>query len=231
MSSDTSATSLSNDVVTLDVAKMPKSCRLHVGDHYLKLGQPKMRMPLVWDFNTQLPFLEFLGYWLRKGYYDRYAVSIAAGKDLPELIPDCDYVAQLFSCHYKMRADKVVKFDSAMLKYVMIGLGFAQKKKNSTPPLPSWVIRLGFQCKRSFLRGYLTASAKLDMALIRFVRVDVVPTHQVLHQLFGDRLVYWIDETDIYIPKQSLQQFHEGIGFLSQHKMMELEKMIFVHKL
>lgn len=219
-----------SDVVRIDPSLLPKSNRLHVGDHYVKLGQPKSRTPIVWNFGDHLKFLQFLGYWLRKGYYDRYAVSIATGKDLPELFPSIDYVAQLFTCHYKVRGDKVVKFDSAMLKYVMLGFGFAKKQKETIPVIPFWVTNLGSTCKLHFLRGYFTASATLNNEYIKFKHIDALRAHEMMYDIAGD-ISYWITDKDLYIPADGMQKFKEGIGLLSQQKTLELDQIIFTNHL
>lgn len=218
-----------SDVVRIDPDLLPKSNRLHVGDHYVKLGQPKTRTPIVWNFADHLKFLQFLGYWLRKGYYDKYAVSMATGKDLPDLLPLFDYVAELFACHYKIREDKVVKFDSAMLKYVMMGFGFGKKQKKEIPKIPFWVTNLEFTCMQHFLKGYLTASAVISSEYIKFFQIDIGHAHNMFHQICN--CPYWVTENNMFIPDSGMIRFKTDLGFISQHKMIELEKIVFANSL
>lgn len=117
--------------IVIDPSKLPKSCRLKVGKKYLTLSQPNVRVPLEWDLVEQPLFGQFLEYWTRKGYYEKFAVVIAAGKDINELMPCFDFIIKNFKCNYRIK-NTLVKFDSAILKYTMLGLGFNKKSDSTT---------------------------------------------------------------------------------------------------
>lgn len=120
--------------IKINLDKLPKSQRLKVGKKYFYLSQPGHRIPLEWDFEEHPLFLEFLEYWIKKGNYEKFGVSLSTGKDTASLIDAFDYVAELFKCNYRIRENKVARFDSALLKYTMLGLGLSADKN-----IPEWV--------------------------------------------------------------------------------------------
>lgn len=214
--------------VEIDPELLPKSNRLHVREHYMTLGQPGITAPLKWDFNKYPKFLQFLGYWLAKGYYEKYAVVLATGKDLKDLIDSFDEVSQLFGCNFKIRENKVVKFDSTMLKYVMLGLGFRDVDRYHQK-FPDWVSVMSVHNLRDFLKGFMTGCCKFSKDRL-LVETGEITALLCLLQIFK---VYphFKDNHLMEIPSSSLITFREQIGFISERKKIALDQLILLQNL
>jgi hypothetical protein len=202
---------------------------------------PDIKVPRVWDFQKERLFMQFLGYWFARGYYEKFGVVVPGGKNIADLMPIFDSVSALFQCKYKIKENKLVRFDSAMLKYVMMGLHFLEGKKASKQ-LPHWIpIDLTLQSLQDFLKGYFTAAGKVENGNV--VCMCNNPTirswmESALKEFYIDTAYTFAlaamanknTGTKLKLVKdtENLQLFNQQIGFLSSEKRFALESILFV---
>ena len=221
-------------IVSLDTTLIPKVRRLTKFGKELVLKNQKniKKVPVCWDFETHVLFLAFLGYWSVKGYYDQQSVVISVGQDLSGLMPVFDYVCDLFKCNYRIKKYKVVYFDSALLKYTMMALGFPPNVHKDARVHPGWIDDLPAHLLKMFLKGFITACSKVRQAGIYLY--PLTPEIVFLATKLKNRFwvgCKWVDDKSLHIGPSSLAFFRENIGFLSDYKTTQLEKLLFVETL
>jgi len=213
-------------IVQLELKNLPKSKRIKTSYKYLTLSQPNVRVQLKWDMDLiSLAFLNFLGYWVGKGYYEKFVVAIAAANDIGGLMPAIEYIVEEFKCNYKLKKNGTIRFDSAILKYLMLGLGFTNNK-NENKSIPSWLIQGSIENITEFLRGYITACSTVTKDIK--CKTHNIEIKNILIRLFDNLGIKYNDHNGLIIISEykSKQIFSDRVGFLNEKKKMKLYRDI-----
>lgn len=172
--------------------------------------------------------MEFFGFWLADGCYDKKSVIISV---VDEESRNCvKKAAEFFGANVKMHSDGFsLMLNSSTLKYVMEILGFTGHAY--TKKIPSWIYGLDNNKRASLLRGLFSGDGYLatSEAAINLVSSELIKDVQTLLLAFGiisrvNRLKK--DKTySCRISALSSLRAFQSVGFIQSERMKKLAKI------
>ncbi len=215
--------------VPSNVDILKKVYAVKIGLKWIEYRRDKLKLPLIWDLEENPLFLQFLGYWTFRGYYERTEVEfLGINEDIYPLLSALDYISETFKTSYVIKKDGAIRFRSAPLMHTMIALGFNNVKKKDKN-FPEWLLSASTKVVTEFLRGFFIVAMEVEGDIIvctsnnqemRNIIVDLLEVHFNIVSVKLNEDKFTIEDL------RSKQLFYEELGFLHERKSIALSKIV-----